>query len=135
MRSLVPALSRDARGRGDRFVAAHPRPHEVLDAYRDRSFARGVDHEQGLDALEVPVDRGADQIAAVGDVAIDRPQRYPRAGRDPFRRRAQVTLGEQLEHGVEHGDAVAVAARGAAVEVVVVDELTRVGQHLTVSMS
>ena len=136
MMSLDGARSRDAlRGRGDRFVAAHPRPHEALDARRDRPVAERVDHEQRLHAFEVAVDRGADQVAAIGEVAVHGPQRDPGAARDLLGRRAEVAFGEQLEHGVERGHAIAVAAGGAAVGLaLLIADLARVLQHLTVSM-
>ena len=68
--------------RGDRFVPAIRARTNCSTRAAVVSSRHVVDDEQRLDTFEVPVDRSADEVAAVSDIAIDGPQRDPRTGRD-----------------------------------------------------
>ncbi len=126
----VVAGGRDAsgaRGGRERLVEAEPTGDEVADTVVERALAEVVDAQQGQDRLDVPLDGRADQVVGVGVVAVHRSQRHPRPAGDVLGARLEVVLGEQLHDRVEHRQAVAVAARGAAVDLDLVVGARRLG--------
>ena len=93
----------------------------------ERALPEVVDAQQGQDRLDVPLDGGADQVVGVGVVAVHRSQRHPRPAGHVLGARLEVVFGEQLHDRVEHGQAVAVAARGTSVDLDLVVGARRLG--------
>ena len=89
---------------------------EALDALPQRSGPEVVEAEERLGHLHAPDQRGLEELVAIGEVAVDRPQRDPGLERDVLDRGEPVPLHEQLVNRVQDGVGVAVAPRRTAVE-------------------
>ena len=93
-----------------------PRRDEGLDPLVERALADRLEREQRADLLQMAVDSGADEIVAVAHVPVDGTEREAGPLRDRLGGRAEVTLGEQFQNGVEHGEPVPVPPRRAPVD-------------------